>query len=324
MSANIFAKPAALTLLIMAVLSLIFTPMIKMQPRDIPVAIHNNDVATSTPAGPLKLSDKVAAGLADNKMLRIVDRDEDAYAVYTIPADFSATAAKKEQPHIDVEINQGKHPMVSQMLEGALSKAPADGPKMNVTYRNPVPPTLGLAGSLLPALFVLLTFIPTMIGSFVLANSIRARKIGLQLAALMVLNIGVGLMGWLVYSLLSPVEFAAGTVLCFLAFASFVVGSLTVGAVNLFGKPGIAIPALCLITGMSLMTLPREFVPNFWRDWIYPWNPIRMIAESGREILYQGSGIVTSPFWLLALIAGIGVFLMLAGFARASEEPAKV
>lgn len=315
-------KPAAIAALIITVFSCLFAPMILMKPGNIPVAVVNNDQAITTPAGQMKVPDKVVEGLQQNPMLQVADDIDGAYAVYTIPENFTETAAKKEKPQINVEVNQGKHPMVSQLLDAALAQAPADGPTVNVTHKNEVPSNLGLAASFLPALFVLLTFIPSMIGGLLLARSIAARKIGAQFAALFCMNVAVGLMGILVYSLLSPVSVPYATVFSFLVFASFVVGSLTVGAVNLLGKGGIAIPALVLITGMGFMSMPREFLPVFWRDWIYPWNPIRMIAESGREILYQGFGFVTSPFWSLVAIAGIGVAMMVAGMVRVSKTEA--
>lgn len=314
-----FAKPAILAAVIVIVFSCIFAPMILMKPGNIPVAVVNNDQAITTPAGQLKLSDKVVEGLRQNPMLQVTEDVDSAYAIYTIPENFSATAAKKEKPQINVEVNQGKHPMVSQMLDAALAKAPVDGPTLNVTHKNEVPSNLGLAASFLPALFVLLTFIPSMIGGFVLAQSVSVRKLLTQLAAMLTMNVVVGLMGILIYQLLSPIKIPVATVFGFLTFASFVIASLTVGAVNLFGKAGIAIPALCLITGMGLMSLPREFLPMFWREWVYPWNPVRMIAESGREILYQGSGFVTSPFGWLALVAGIGLTMMVLGTLRAAK-----
>lgn len=315
-------KPAVIAALIITVFSFLFAPMILMKPGNIPVAVVNNDQAITTPAGQMKVSDKVVEGLQQNPMLQVTDDVDGAYAVYTIPENFSATAVKKEKPQINVEVNQGKHPMVSQLLDAALAKAPAEGPTINVTYKNEVPSNLGLAASFLPALFVLLTFIPSMIGGLLLARSISARKIGTQFAALIGMNIAVGLMGILVYSLFSPVSIPYATVFSFLTFASFVVGSLTVGAVNLLGKGGMAIPALVLITGMGFMSMPREFLPVFWREWVYPWNPIRMIAESGREILYQGSGLVTSPFWLLVVVAGIGIVMMVAGMVRVPKTEA--
>ncbi|MEJ5997026.1 YhgE/Pip domain-containing protein [Corynebacterium sp. H130] len=309
-------KPAVIAALIITVFSCLFAPMILMKPGNIPVAVVNNDQAITTPAGQMKVSEKVIEGLQQNPMLQVTDDIDGAYAVYTIPENFTATAAKKEKPQINVEVNQGKHPMVSQLLDAALAKAPADGPTINVTHKNEVPSNLGLAASFLPALFVLLTFIPSMIGGLLLARSIAARKIGAQFAALIGMNVTVGLMGILVYSLLSPVSVPYATVFSFLIFASFVVGSLTVGAVNLFGKGGMAIPALVLITGMGFMSMPREFLPIFWREWVYPWNPVRMIAESGREILYQGSGVITSPFWLLVVVASVGTSMMAIGAAR--------
>ncbi|QGU01138.1 hypothetical protein CKALI_01190 [Corynebacterium kalinowskii] len=286
-------KPSAIAALIMIALSCVFAPMIGMKPANIPVAV------VAPAASPFVVA------LEQNPLLEATVVDQrpeiaDYYAIYEPGPD-----------GIHMDINQGKHPMVSQLLDAA-AKA---NPKIIVSYTNPIPSDLGLAGSFLPALFVLLTFIPSLIGSVLLARGVKG--LGKRLAALLTMNLIVGLVGIGIFAVLSPISVPYLTTFLFLTFASFVVGSLSVGSIALFGKAGIAIPALTLISGMGFMSLPKEFVPAFWRDWIYPWNPIRMIAESGREILYMGSGPVTSTARLLCIVAAIGLVFLFVGAMRA-------
>jgi hypothetical protein len=62
----------------------------------------------------------------------------------------------------------------------------------------------------------------------------------------------------------------------------------------LLGIRGIAVFALLLLLllfGAPLLPMAPEMMPLFYRDWVYPWLPMRFMVEGLRELFFFGKGL---------------------------------
>ena len=102
----------------------------------------------------------------------------------------------------------------------------------------------------------------------------------------------------------------------FVAICSFSMIMLIVGTIDLIGKPGVAGPVLIMFCGTAVANLPYEYLPAFWQKYVFPWEPLRFIAEGVREIIYRGGDAFNiyahNMLWLVA----IGAALMLLCFMK--------
>ncbi|NHB84988.1 hypothetical protein G7085_11205 [Tessaracoccus sp. HDW20] len=67
-----------------------------------------------------------------------------------------------------------------------------------------------------------------------------------------------------------------------------------------------------LLLGMGTANMPFEFLPAFWQDFVYPWNPLRFLAEGSRALLFQGAGWWNAATPALLVTALVGALLVLS------------
>ncbi|MDO4822333.1 MAG: hypothetical protein Q4A03_09950 [Rothia sp. (in: high G+C Gram-positive bacteria)] len=143
-----------------------------------------------------------------------------------------------------------------------------------VTTINKIPTEWGFAGSFAPIMLFMGTFISSMVSSVLLAGShavSRAR----------------GTTAWV----------NAGLQVVYGAAAALLIGF------------GVALSALTMLLGTTL-SIPRQFLPTFWSEWIYPWIPARFAGQGARDILYAGEAWLNSNTGAFFRMVAIGLTLI--------------
>lgn len=114
----------------------------------------------------------------------------------------------------------------------------------------------------------------------------------------------------------------------FLTIASFAFFLMITAVLSLIGFKGISIFVLMLFFGAPLLALAPEMMAPFYRDWIYPWLPMRFMIEGLREIFFFGNGLTwNTPLIVLVCIAGVSIVIILASslkFSKGEEQSSEM
>lgn len=230
-------------------------------------------------------------------------------------------------PAVSLVINQSKNPMVSNSLASAMgSMGASSGMTFDITYVNPLPSEMSMGFTHM--ILMILTYISSYVTAVVIANVTKSRRGGVRpmffsmakqtaLACICALVIGFGGAGILALATGAPVSFV--DLALFIAIASFAFQMLVVGSLDLFGMAGMIVPIGLLIIGMGTAYLPTEFLPAFWQDWVYPWDPLRFMADGFRGILYMDQGFWNQSSPILLIMVGVGLVLMAIKVALARK-----
>lgn len=239
-------------------------------------------------------------------------------------------SASDEELAIQLVINQGKNPMVSSSLGSAISSmGSSSGIAFDITYENPLPE--GMSMGFTHMILMMLTYLSSYITAVVISNTFKLKKggarqmfasIGVQvgyaaLCALLVGFCGAGVIVWITGASIDLTSLAL-----FVALSSFAFQMIVLGSLDLFGMAGMVVPIGILVIGMGTAYLPTEFLPAFWQNWVYPWDPLRFMADGFRSIMYMGQGFwnPSSPALLVVVAIGaalIGVKAVLCHFEHA-------
>lgn len=317
--------------------ALLMAPMVSMDPRDLPIAVVDLDQGIETAAGRVSAGEQVAATVQEDDADGLVRwialdsqaelddalADGDVYAALVVPADFTASQVAAQQGAGQVSalrlvINEGKNPMVASQLSGSLPAlaAGSDVP-VETVFHDEVPDSLGLLASFLPMVFMILAYISSYATGIVIRSTfpLGAERRGatvvtqLAVAAAAAVMIG-GLASWILSVMAPDVGLPVGDAAVFLAISSFALMTLVIGSVNWFGAAGMVVPVLMLVLGLGTADLPFEFLPAFWQELVYPWNPLRFLADGGRALLYQGAGWWNVATLGLVVTAAVGTALV--------------
>ena len=102
------------------------------------------------------------------------------------------------------------------------------------------------------------------------------------------------------------------TVALFLSITCISFILLISAVLSWIGLGGVAIFVLFMFFGLPLLQLAPEMLPDFYRDWIYPWLPMRFLFDGVREILFFGGGVLNSSTIVLVWIAIVSILVHLA------------
>ncbi|MDT3766835.1 ABC transporter permease [Gleimia hominis] len=233
-------------------------------------------------------------------------------------------------PAVTVTINQGRNPLAAQSLTGAFTaikqklaqQAGAGAPpfSLDIKYVNEVPTEWGFKAMIAPVMLFLLTFIASIATGFAAWRtiSLKAWRISSRFLRAFA-QLCVGAVGALIAAFgavwlahwVTGISLPFTKLAVFLAVVSFAFVCLTVGGMGLFGKRGLAVPVLCMVLGMSTLTLPRPFLPGFWRDWIYPWIPPRFAGEGVRAVLFANAPVMNESTTALLWVCAFGIALLI-------------
>lgn len=227
-------------------------------------------------------------------------------------------------PKIELIINQGKNPMVTNSLSAALNGlAASSGLAFETTYVNELPENMGIGVTHM--ILMILTYLGSYATGAVIAGVLKPRRndkrgllvgsaVQVAYAFLCALLVGVAAATVLQVGLGGTIPFV--DLALFVSLASFSFQLLVIGSVKLLGTAGMIVPIGLLVIGMGAAYLPVEFLPDFWRDYVYPWDPLRYMVDGFRSILYLGEGFVNDASGPLLLVAAIGLVLMLLSVVK--------
>jgi X-X-X-Leu-X-X-Gly heptad repeat protein len=238
--------------------------------------------------------------------------------------DMNALMANDTASSIELLINQGKNPMVSSSLQSSLSSLPLPASVgIETEYMNPLPEEMGMGFTHM--VLMILTYISSYATAAVIANIFKlkrnsrvslGRSLAIQLGYAAVTSLVVG------FAITTILRFAVGESIplvdtaLFIAIASFSFQLLVIAALDWFGMIGMIVPVGLLILGMGAAYLPTEFLPEFWQQFIYPWDPLRFMVDGFKEILYMGQGFWNASAKVLTLVVSIGFVLLAANLLR--------
>ncbi|WP_408895131.1 ABC transporter permease [Paenibacillus taichungensis] len=98
----------------------------------------------------------------------------------------------------------------------------------------------------------------------------------------------------------------------FLSISSFSFFLMISAVISLLGLGGIAIFGLMLFFGAPLLALAPEMMSSFYREWVYPWLPMRFMIEGLRGIFFFDHGLSwSSPLSALVWIGLAGMLIIL-------------
>ncbi|MCL2037541.1 SNG1 family protein [Candidatus Saccharibacteria bacterium] len=346
-----YLLPVVASVFALCVVTLMTFPMLKSAPRDIPIAAVVQDEGVKTPTGTVYVGQSMLDGLKEKTSgddgifawTTFVSEKEmqasmnDFYATIVIPKDFtlSQMAAKvdptKTPTSIQLTINQGKNPTVASATQAVFTGASlASGVKFDTTIVNPIPADMG--SGTIAMVFAMILLLPSIITAFIITRFIeletasrkaKSKSILIQLAyaAGLSLVIGMGAAGMVDWLGGANIPFWHAAMFGWIA--SFAFQTIVLASVAWFKTPGMAIPVGLMILGMTSISLPHEFLPSFWQNFIYPWAPQHFMGEGARQIFFLGDGFLNrSSFWL-SITAVVGLAFLFAVLFKKPEKPAK-
>lgn len=332
-TALIWLRPLLVLTVALGLGTLLMAPMVNMEPRDLPIAVVDLDEGVQTPQGTANVGEQLAESirtddmdgmvawqpLRERSMLDQALEGSEIYAALVIPEDFtesqmSAQQGQGEVSPLELILNEGKNPMVTAQLSDSLvgltsgSEVPVE-----MSHYNQVPDDLGLLAGFLPMVFMLLVYISSYAtgivtrSSFPLGASGRGKVLTAQLGIATIAATVIGFATAGIMSAMVDLDFSLVGAGVFLTISSFALMTLVMGSINWVGMVGMAVPVLILVLGLGPADLPFEFLPAFWQELVYPWNPLRFLAEGARALLYQGAGWwnAATPGMVTAAILGM-------------------
>ncbi|WP_157729612.1 YhgE/Pip domain-containing protein [Tumebacillus algifaecis] len=339
-----------LALIVVFIFSLVQIPAAKQTPKNVPIAIVNEDAGMNTPNnGQMNAGDMIVKMITQATNEKTDDKaptvqwitvsnletaqkgmlEQEYYGVLMIPSDYTVKQASLQtptpsSPEINIYVNQGMNAMaantVTQMLNGIvdninketrtklLEAAKQKGPSLtieqaaifgapitkNVHYVNQT----GTLASAPTALFqplwmgsiagaLLMWFGLRKAGPSTPKNRLTAIAKQIVTGAIAAIVVGFGL-AWIADGILGydlP-DFTSTALFLTLAYFSFI---LMISAIlTWIGIAGMPILVLLLFFGAPLLALAPEFMPTFYRDWVYSWLPMRFLIDGLREMFFFG------------------------------------
>lgn len=359
----------ALPLIALAIIflfSMTLFPSVQPQPKNLPIAIVNEDEGVEIPNQPTMnmgqtivdmIQESTASTKDEDSVVKWIEvksneevqkglDDQKYYAALVIPKDFSVKLASLQTPvpstpEVLIFINQGMN-MQAATIAGQVLNGVVDN--MNNFVRQQVLAGFEKQGATLTTkqaeiLAVpiskkvtnvnevgthtangnapMILFQPLWMGSLVTAAilffavnkmTLATRKerlwtkIGQILMATFVsLVIGFGFT-WIAGGIVGlNIPDFMDTAL-FLAVSSFSFILMMLAVFSLIGFSGMLLFVLILFFGAPLLALAPEMMSSFYRDWVYPWLPMRFMIEGLRKLFFFSTeiswDIVSTQVWI--------------------------
>jgi hypothetical protein len=348
LGAGKYALPVVAVVLVGCLMALMFTPMLKMSPHELPFAVLSLDEGAQTPdgevnAGAQKVEQLTGQVPGEGETAPIVWHevssqteldaaleDNEYYGAVTIPADFTqgqsaAQAGQGEAPPVAVVLDNARSPLVATQMQTAMSAQFSElgiGADVTVIHTGESESTSAspMAGMMSQQIGIMPLVMMSMIGSILLRTLVpvgAARSRGGRFTALgtqLLVAAGISLLAALttVVLLNTLVEASAPVVTTtgFLWLGSFAIMALLLGAFGIAAPLGALIAVCVFALGMMTGALPVEMLPPFWADYVAPWAPQHFLGNGIRDVLYMGAGLLPRGSGGLLAIAGVGIALL--------------
>jgi len=228
-------------------------------------------------------------------------------------------------------VDQSRNVMVTSTLSSMMNGLAANtGLSIETKYENKIPDELNnfYFAMVFMMLVMFTSMIPGILTGFLTRPSAESRigaKTKTTAGQIILIGIIAVCLGFIIPRAIAwmggfdlPVE----RLTPFIMICCFSMMMLIVGAVDLIGRPGVIVPVLIMICGTAVANLPYEYLPAFWQKYVFPWEPLRFIAEGVREIIYRGgewfNQYTQNMLWLVA----IGAILMILSVLKRGKRDA--
>ncbi len=115
-----------------------------------------------------------------------------------------------------------------------------------------------------------------------------------------------------------------GDTALFLSLACYSFFLMISAVLSWTGIKGVPIFVIMLFFGAPLLAMAPEFMPAFYREWIFPWLPIRFLVEGLRDLFYFGKNLSwnhsTSVLTWIAAGSMVVIFASVGKFRSKQEE----
>ena len=195
-----------------------------------------------------------------------------------------------------------------------------------------VNPVGGQARGQLPLIFTVLLWLGSLIGSLLIwlmlhsKDQLAARFVGTQLLSGVFLAViqafsTMAVVGWLMG--MELVNY--GYLIMFLMITAFVFFLIQSSVLNWLGFKGWPLLILIWLFGLPVVSLPPEFLSNFYKSAIYSWIPFRFSVEGLSSILFfDAGGNLSSMLAVLAVIGAVFLLIILASYYRLKNQDLSV
>ncbi|QAA21362.1 ABC transporter permease [Sporolactobacillus terrae] len=104
----------------------------------------------------------------------------------------------------------------------------------------------------------------------------------------------------------------------YISFAIVGFSSLLVGIMSWIGLATIPIFILFLFFTIQSVMLPKQMIPEFYQNYIVPWNPFGHYMSTLRDILYTGADLTSNgTIWMFLIFTILGLgSLIIATYAK--------
>jgi len=229
----------------------------------------------------------------------------------------------EETVKLHFTIDQSRHVLVTSTLTSAINGLSAkSGMQVDIEYQNEIPTELN--SMFFAVVFMMLTMFTSMIPGILTGitlqpkgpRSAKVKGLAFQIILAAAIALCLGFVLPRVIQWMAGVDLPLDELGRFVAISSFGLLMLIIGAVDLLGLPGVAFPAIIMFCGTAVANLPYEYLPQFWQKYIYPWEPLRFIADGIRNILYWGGSWWSEYSKGMLVLVVIGLCFMILSLIK--------
>ncbi|WP_431026946.1 YhgE/Pip domain-containing protein [Lysinibacillus sp. LZ02] len=154
-------------------------------------------------------------------------------------------------------------------------------------------------------------------------EQLKARLLQIGVSFIIGIVVGFGLT-WLATSILNY-EFPSFTnTALFLSITCTSFLLLILAVVTWIGMPGVPLFVLLLFFGLPLLQMTPEVMPVFYKDWVYPWLPMRYMIDGLRELLFYDGAVWNESAIVLSSIAIVSAMIILAVIWKPRKEESSI
>lgn len=232
-------------------------------------------------------------------------------------------ADEEDTVKLQFYIDQSRNVLVTSTLTGLMNGISANsGLSIETKYINKIPDELNnfYFAMVFMMLIMFSSMIPGILTGFFIkpeGNAFaKAKTIAGQILLVAVIAACLGFIIPRAIAWMGGFELPVDRLTPFVMICSFGMLMIIVGAIDLIGRPGVLVPVLIMFCGTAVANLPYEYLPEFWQKHIYPWEPLRFIAEGVREIIYRGGEAFNQYAHNMLWLVVIGAVLMLLSMLK--------
>lgn len=235
--------------------------------------------------------------------------------------------SKNTTARLTFVVDQSRNVFVVTTLSSAMNSLSAkSGMKVDIEYVNKIPSDLN--NMYFAMAFMMMTMFASLITGAVTGLTMRpvgsrinrVKTIMYQAIIALAIAVCVGSLEPRVVRWMSGASLPLGDISKYVMIASFSLLILIIGAIDLLGVAGVAIPVLIMFCGIAVANLPYEYLPAFWQKYVYSWEPLRLLADGIRDILYRGETFWNTYSQELLILVAVGVACMVLSLLKKGKN----